>query len=174
MDEKCFSCACEIKKGISQRRKLYSSLCHVLHTLAPLYIRGKVQDVEKLLPPEQSTVSKEDIFVCIKCFKKLEKLNKVHNEMKVLEESFSKGFENVRGHVQLRKKKTVTATTAPSSNSQTRTTQPELESQSSPVSRKRSLPTPPQLTPKRKALDTPTQWVIKQSPCTRDSVCISK
>ena len=154
MEEKCFSCACEIKKGISLRRKLYSSSsCHVLHTLVVLYSeRFLREDVERLLPPEQSTVLKEDIFICIKCFKKLEKLNKIHKEMKILEESFSEGFENVRGHIQLGKKET---TTTQSNVSPTKTTQPELQSQSTPVSRKRSLPMPPQPTRKRKALDTP-------------------
>ena len=79
LDEKCVGCACEIKRGVSKRRKLYSpSTCHVLPGMfRELY---NSEDVEKVLPSVESDRSKVNIYVCIRCFRSLDKLLKLESE----------------------------------------------------------------------------------------------
>ena len=64
MEEKCFGCVCDIKRGVSQRRKLYSpSTCHVLPLLTGMMCKLYCsEDVDRILPAVESERSKEDIY----------------------------------------------------------------------------------------------------------------
>ena len=60
-------------RGVAHRRKRNSvSTHHVLPVLSrqmrECYLS---EDIEKVLPPEDSQLSKDDIFVCLKCFRHL-------------------------------------------------------------------------------------------------------
>ena len=144
-DEKCVGCLCEIKRGLSKRRKLYSpSTCHVLPAMTRMFRElYSIEDVEKLLPSVESDRSKENIFVCVKCFRSLEKLLKIEDEKKELETSLKAGFMNVGLCAELQPKGKVTPTRT----------------------RKRSLEKSPPAAPtpkKRRGPDTPTRNVIQR------------
>lgn len=63
--EKCIGCACELNRGIAQRRKLYSpSTSHVLPVLTALFREQySTEDVDKILPPVNSERCKDDIYL---------------------------------------------------------------------------------------------------------------
>ena len=101
MEEK-FGCACELKRGVAHRRKLYSeSTRHVLPVLSGL-LRDEYfsEDVDKLL----STVCKEEIFVCMKCFRHLKKLIRLEKEKNQVKETLKSGFLKVKQFIELRDK----------------------------------------------------------------------
>ena len=104
MEEKCVGCTCKLIRGIAHRRKLYSvSTRHVYPVLSGLMRECyQSEDVEKLLPPEDSQLSKEEIFVCLKCFRHLKKLIRLEKEKAQLEETLKSGFQKVKQVVELR------------------------------------------------------------------------
>ena len=104
MEEKCVGCACELIRGIAHRRKLYSvSTRHVLPVLSRLMRECYLsEDVEKVLPPEDSQLSKDDIFVCLKCFRHLEKLIRLEKEKAEVEGMLKSGFQRVNQVIELR------------------------------------------------------------------------
>ena len=106
MEEKCAGCTCELKRGVAHRRKLYSeSTRHVLPVLSGLLGEEYLsEDVDKLLPPVDSALSKEEIFVCMKCFRHLEKLIRLEKEKIQVEESLKSGFLKVKQFIELRAK----------------------------------------------------------------------
>ena len=75
MDESCICCASELEKGVSQRRRLYSPpLCRVVPTLFGLLTKDFCEDnVLNILPRKPSKAVEESTFVCMKCFRNLEK-----------------------------------------------------------------------------------------------------
>ena len=150
MEEKCVGCACELIRGISHRRKLYSvSTRHVLPVLSGLMRECYLsEDVEKVLPPEDSQLSKEDIFVCLKCFRHLEKLIRLEKEKAQVEETLKSGFQRVKQIVELRA-----------------IGQPEEPPPTPSRSRKRqrlSTSSPAAPLRKRHVPDTPTRRIIRQ------------
>lgn len=150
-EEKCVGCACELIRGIAHRRKLYSvSTRHVLPMLPGLMRECYLtEDVEKLLPPEDSQLSKEEIFLCLKCFRHLEKLIRLEKEKTQLEETLKSGFQKVKQVVEVR------AIGQPDEP-------PPTPSRSS-RKRPRLLSSSPAASPrKRHAPDTPTRRIIRQ------------
>ena len=68
MEENSVGCACELIRGVAHCRKLYSvSTCHVLPVFSGLIRKCYLSE-------EDSQLSKEDIFMCLKCFRHIEKL----------------------------------------------------------------------------------------------------
>lgn len=151
MEEKCVGCACELIRGIAHRRKLYSvSTRHVLPVLSGLMRECYLsEDVKKLLPPEDSQLSKEEIFVCMKCFRHLEKLIRLEKEKAQLQETLKSGFQKVKQVVELR------AIGQPD--------EPPTTPLRSPRKRPRLSSSSPAAPPrKRHAPDTPTRRIISQ------------
>ena len=153
MEEKCFGCACEIKRGVAQRRKLYSpSNCHVLPVMTgmmrELYCS---EDVDLIFPAAESDRSKEEIYICIKCFRHLEKAMKLEKQIKEVHQTLKTGFMKVSQCVQLRLKSDVSS-----------------EANTSPTStRKRSRMSSPLTSPsskkqRRSGPDTPTRRIVQQ------------
>ena len=66
------------------------------------------EDVEKVLPSVESDKSKENIFICIKCFRSLDKLLKLEDERNGTEASLKAGFMKVGQCVELQLKGEVT------------------------------------------------------------------
>ena len=99
MEETCIACACELKKGTAQRRKLYSpSTCHLLPVLQGLCKEHySCEDVDRLLPSvaESGRSDKEEIYLCMKCFRQLEKLTRLRKESALVEESLKDGLQKV-------------------------------------------------------------------------------
>ena len=158
MEEKCAGCACELKRGVAHRRKLYSeSTRHVLPVLSGLLREEYLsEDVDKLLPPVDSALSKEEIFVCIKCFRHLEKLIRLEKEKIQVEDSLKSGFLKVKQFIELRAKGQQDEPPTPSRSRRKRS----RLSSSSPAG-------PPK---KRHAPDTPIRRIIQrvhapETPC---------
>lgn len=150
MEERCAGCACELKRGIAHRRKLYSeSTRHVLPMLSGLLKEDYLsEDVDQLLPPLTSAQSKEEIFICMKCFRHLEKLVRLEKDKSQVQETLKGGFLRVKQFVELRAKTQQDDPPTPSSSNRKRS---RLLS-SSPAG-------PPK---KRHATDTPTRRIIRQ------------
>lgn len=113
LDEMCVGCACEIKTSVSKCRKLYSpSTCHVLSVMTRMFRElYNSEDVEKVLPSVESDRSKENIYVCIRCFRALDKLLKLESEkIKWRCLLIKSGFVKVRQCVELQLKSEVTPT----------------------------------------------------------------
>lgn len=150
MEEKCIACACDIKRGVSIRRKLYSSSTrHVLPTIKAMF--GDLynsDDSEKLLPSLESNVCKENIFICIKCFRSLEKLLKLQTEKNQVEKSLKAGLIKVGQHAQLQ------LTRSEVTHTPTRVGTRKRSRESSPPSSRPSK--------KRRGPDTPTRGIIRR------------
>lgn len=171
MDESCVCCACVLTKGVSQRRKLYSQQsCHVLPVLVGLFLKDFCEyDVNNLLPRGPSVVHEERTFVCMKCFRNLEKIIRLQNEKNKLEQAFSLGFHNVAQRVQLRRitcSEIHTATEVESGSAQETNTESilqETNTTSTPQRRKRQkIASPPQPLAKRQRIDTPTRNLMQR------------
>ena len=141
--ETCIACACELKKGTARRRKLYSpSTCHLLPILQGLCKeRYSCEDVDRLLPSVESGRSdKEGIYLCMKCFRELEKLTTLRKESTLVEEGLKDGLKKV---AQLR----------------------QLPMKTTPSRRKRpavsASPSQP-ATKRQRGLDTPTRKSLQQ------------
>ena len=78
---------------------------HVLPVLSGL-LREEYfsEDVDKLLPSVDSVLSKEEVFVCIKCFRHLEKLIRLEKEKIQVEDSLKSVFLKVKQFIELRAK----------------------------------------------------------------------
>ena len=150
MEERCAGCACELKRGIAHRRKLYSeSTRHVLPILSGLLREEYLsEDVDQLLPPLQSAQSKEDIFICMKCFRHLEKLIRLEKDKSQVQETLKGGFLKLKQFVELR--------------ANTQQDEPPTPSRSN-RKRSRLLSSSPAGPPKKRhAPDTPTRRIIRQ------------
>ena len=141
--ETYIACACELKKGSARRRKLYSlSTCHLLPILQDLCKeRYSCKDVDRLLPSVESGRSdKEESYLCMKCFRELEKLSRLRKGSALVEESLKDGLEKV---AQLR----------------------QLPVKTTPSRRKRpAISTSPSqpATKRQRGLDTPTRKSLQQ------------
>jgi hypothetical protein len=147
MEEICYGCVCEIKKGVSERRKLYSkSTCHLLPIITSkfrdLY---SSEDIDKLLPSMESTETKEpEIYICMRCFRSLRRFYSLENERKELDKSLKSGIVKVGEWVKL---------------------QPRREISTPTRTKKRSIETTPPAAPpskRRRGPDTPTRNIIQR------------
>ena len=103
--EKYVGCTCEILRGFSVRRQLYSSsTCHVLPVITSLFKElYSSDDVKKVVPSVESERCTK-IFLCMRCFWFLEKLLKLENEKNNLEKSLKAGFVKVGQFINLQQK----------------------------------------------------------------------
>ena len=136
MEEICYGCACEIKMGACERRKLYSNSTR--HTQVYSF-----EDVEKLLPSLEPEGKEHEIYICMKYFRSLRRLYNLENERKELDTSLKAGIVKFGEWVKLQPRgKTSTPTTSKKCSRET---------------------TPPAAPPskRRRGTDTPTRKVIQ-------------
>ena len=148
--EKCVGCTCDIKRGVSPRRHLYSpSTRHVLPVITSMFKElYNSDDVEKVLPSVESERCK-DIFLCMRCFRPLERLLKLETEKNDIEKSLKAGFVKVGHYVNLQLKSEVSSPSQIPTHTRTKKRLRETS--------------PPPATPskKRRGLDTPIRNVIQ-------------
>ena len=96
----------QLKRDIAHRRKLYSeSTWYILPILSGLLREEYLsEDVDQLLPPLRSSQSKEEIFICMKCFRHLEKLIRLEKDKSQVQETLKGGFLKVKQFVEFRAK----------------------------------------------------------------------
>ena len=143
--ETCIACACELKKGTAQRRKLYSpSTCHLLPVLQGLckecYSCEDVNRLHVLSSVLSGHSDKEELYLCMKCFRQLEKLTRLRKESALIEESLKDGLKKVAERRQLPVKTTPSRRKRPA------------------VSASPSQPA----TKRQRGLDTPTRKSLQQ------------
>jgi hypothetical protein len=153
MEERCPGCTCELKRGKTRRRKLYSdSTRHVLPSLTDLLREEYLpEDVDQLIPPLQSAAAQsklEEMFICIPCFRNLEKFMRLETEKSQVQETLKGGFLKVKQFVELR--------------ANTQQDEPPTPSRSSRKHSRLLSSSPAGPPKKRHALDTPTRRIIHQ------------
>lgn len=147
MEEICYGCTCEIKMGVSERRKLYSkATCHLLPIITSKFREiYSSDDVEKLLPSMESEGCKEpDIYICMRCFRSLRRLSNLETERKEIDKSLKAGIVKVGEWAKLQPKSEV--------STPTRTKKRPRET------------TPPAASPskRRRGPDTPTRNIVQR------------
>lgn len=163
-EEKCVGCTCTIMKGATARRQLYSpSTRHVLPAITSMFKElYNPDDVEKVLPSVESERCNK-IFLCMKCFRPLERLMKLETEKNGIEKSLKAGIVKVGQYVNLQLKSDV------SGPSQTPTC--------TRIKKRLRENSPPPATPSKRhrGPDTPTRHIIQSihAPAGTPSVSVS-
>ena len=163
-EEKYIGYTCTIRKEVNVSRQLYSpSTCHVLPVITLMFKElYNSDDVEKVLPSVESERCNK-IFLCMKCFRPLERLLKLETEKNGIEKSLKAGIVKVGQYVNLQLKSEVSG---PSQTPTCTRTKKRLRENSPP---------PATPTKKRRGPNTPTQNIIQSihAPARTPSVSVS-